>query len=169
MAVLFVLPRATALTVVAVAVGTSDLILHGRGLLRSLFNTAQTTIALALASFSMALFGAPVDPAGSQTFLLHPLATIAPILVFSGVNTALVAGVLALESRGSFGVVWKRNYWTRQHALSTATLYFMGLGLVLSVEAVGYVVGLAYLPLLLAARATYGQLLNHQASALPSR
>jgi hypothetical protein len=165
-AVLFVLPRPHALAVAALGVAFSDLLLHKRGLTRALFNAAQTTLALAAASFSMSLLSAPASPMGSQTFLLLPLATLAPLPVFVLLNTGLVSTALSLEGGAGPWTTWKQNYATPFQLTSSGLLFSMGLALVVGVESVGYVGGLAALPFLFLLKDAHHHHIRNRARAL---
>ena len=154
-AVLFVLPIPYALTIAALSVGLSDLLLHRRGLIRAVFNSAQTTIALAGAVAVMACLRGSSAPGGSQVMLLHPLATLAPLVIFPAVNVLIVSGILAIEKGQRFGFAWRENYGFWYHYLSCAMLFFVGLGLVIAVESIGYICGLVSLLILVCFRETY--------------
>jgi hypothetical protein len=154
-AVLFVLPVPYALTVAALSVGISDLLLHRRGIVRAAFNSAQTTIALAAAVGAMSFLRGASTPAGSQILLLYPLASLVPLVVFPAVNVVLVSGIVALEKNQRFWTAWRENYGFWYHYLSCAMLFFLGLGLVIAIESVGYICGLVSLLILLCIKETY--------------
>jgi hypothetical protein len=154
-AVLFVLPVPHALTVAAASVGLSDLLLHRRGIVRAAFNSAQTTIALGAAVAAMNYLRGATAPTGSQILLLYPLATLVPLIVFPALNVLLVSGVLAIEKGQRFWTAWRESYGFWYHYLSCAMLFFVGLGLVIAIESVGYICGLVSLLILLCFRETY--------------
>jgi hypothetical protein len=147
----FLLPAGHALAVVALAVLLSDLLLHHRGMARAAFNAAQTTLALGLGA--MALRG--TGSYGTDLFLLHPMATLAVLPVFFMVNTFLVSGAISLEKGEPFWRTWKDTFGHPYHMFNTALLYVVGLGLVATLERVGYVSALFSLLILMAAREAY--------------
>ncbi len=155
LALLFVLPLHLALTVIATSVTLADILLHRRNALRSLFNAAQSTLCLFVASVMMHLLGSPIQPAGSSTFLLAPAATLIVPIVFCLLNTLAVSGAIYLETRDPFWATWKRNYGFGYHYLNCAILFALGLGLVVAVETVGYIGGLVSILFLVTSRDLY--------------
>ncbi|MBD3336321.1 MAG: hypothetical protein GF355_12475 [Candidatus Eisenbacteria bacterium] len=144
-AALFVLPRGEALSIAALSVLLADLLLHRRGVLRAAFNAAQTSLSLALAGAAMDLVAGGSLPAGSQAFLLYPAAVAITLPIFCAANVIFVSLAIALESGRPFLVAWHENYGFLYHYLSCAALFFVGLGLVVTVETLGYVSGLVSL------------------------
>ncbi len=164
-AVLFVLPRADALSITATSVVLADLMLHRREWLRALFNGAQSVIATAVAFTAMRLFGAPDAPLGSAAFLLHPAAALAALPAFMAANTLLVSGAIALSSGMPFWHAWIENYGFGFQHVSAITLFIVGLGLAIGVEVIGYMSGLASLLVLLVLRDAYRYYLRKRDSA----
>lgn len=166
-AVLFVLPRPQAMTIAAAGVFVADAVLHRRGLMKAVFNASQTALAMLAASLVMSLLGMAAPLSAADLLLSRPLGLLAPVGVFTLVNTLLVTVVLALEQRRGMTGVWRENYGTVYQALSVLFHSAMGLGLLQGVELMGYVTGLASIPLLLIMRHAYGQFLRSRPEAPP--
>ena len=98
--------------------------------------------------------------------LLYPLATLVPLIIFPTENVLLVSGILAIEKGQQFRTAWRENYGFWYHYLSCAMLFFVGLGLLMAVESVGYICGLVCLLILLCLRETY-RLYTHAHSVQP--
>ena len=141
---LYVLPRHLMLTVGAFSVCGADLLLHRRGGLRATFNAAQTVVSLAAAAWVLHHFAGGTR-SGSDLFLRAPLAALAAPAVFVIVNTVAVAAVIALHRGQGLFTAWRENYGFAFHYLSSAVLLLIGITLVVSLEAVGYISGLLYL------------------------
>jgi hypothetical protein len=155
MASLFVLPLPHAVTIAAASVLFADLLLHRRGPIRANFNASQTAVAVATAGAAMQLAGMPTPPMGSRTILLYPLATLVALPVFFVVNTSLVSGVLAIVSGQSFWRAWRENYGFSYQVVNSGGLFLVGVGVVIGLEVVGYLAGLASLFFLILARDGY--------------
>lgn len=167
MAVLFVLPRPHALTVIGISIALSDLLLHNRTWVKSLFNPAQGIIAAAAASWAMHLFGVPDGAPGSAALLLYPTATLVTLPAFVIPNTFLVAGAIALSRRESIWRTWLDNYGFGYQQISSLALFLVGLGIVIGVERVGYVSGLAVLAILLILRDAYRYQIRRRSRPCP--
>jgi hypothetical protein len=155
MAVLFILPRMQALSIVFASVMLADLLLHKRGAVRASFNGAQSSFSLALAGLAFDYFSKSPGTMGSQLFLLTPFAVAVTLAVFAIPNSMLVSGAIALEARRPFWSTWRENYGNANHLVSCAVLFFLGLGLVLAVESVGFISGFVALLFIFVIRNAY--------------
>jgi putative nucleotidyltransferase with HDIG domain len=101
-----------------VAIGTATLTVYAirrRPPLRSIFNTAQASLAMSLGILAYRAAGAqPLLPSSSSTAVLP---TVLLSVVFVIVNTIAVSGVIALTENARVTDVWKRN------TLGTAAYY----------------------------------------------
>lgn len=150
----FLLPLPQAITVAALSVGLADLMIHRRAWTRALFNSAQTSISIAAASF---VLGAAH---GSHAFLIHPVEALLVPVVFFVCNTGQVAGVIALHSRTTFWSAWRDNYGNGYYLLTSAVLSVMAFGLVVGIESLGSISGLLVLLPLYFVRSAYHRIVR---------
>ncbi len=155
MAVLFILPIQFALLIAGLSVALTDLLVHHRGPVRSLFNSSQTVLSLAAAAAAMHALGGSYALIGSNVFLHRPAAALVTLPVFCIFNTGLVSGAIALEARKSLWRSWRDSFGFFYHYQSCAILFLLGLGLVVAVDVVGYVCGLTALAFLFSLRDAY--------------
>jgi hypothetical protein len=155
LAVLFVLPLPHALLVAAVSVTVTDLLVHHRKAVRALFNSAQTVISLTAAAAAMHMVERNIGPTGSSAFLHHPLAALLTLPVFCLINTGLVAGAIALESKQSLWSAWRESFGFLYHYQNCAILFALGLQLIVAAEIVGYICGVVAVFFLFTLRDAY--------------
>jgi hypothetical protein len=160
LASLFVLPLPAALSICATSILIADFFLRQRGVVRTVFNAAQTVITLAVCFGVMRLLGAPASPEGTGSFIEAPWATLSSLLVFFTVNTLLVSGAIALQRRERLWTTWRDNYGFGYQFMSSVVLYFAGLTLVTTFEVIGYVAGLLYISLFFFVRDAYHRALR---------
>lgn len=141
LASILVLPAQYALPIAGISVVFADLVLHRRCLLRATFNAAQTTLALAGAAWVLHETTSNIPPVGS--LLLDPRPALFSFMVFFVINTGLVAGVLALESRENLFLIWQRCFITTQQGLSTLAHFILAVALARSCFDLGFMSGLA--------------------------
>ncbi len=155
LAMLFALPLPHALLVAGGSVLLTDLLVHRRGGVRALFNSAQTIISLTLAAAAMRMVEGNITPSGSSAFLHHPIGALLTLPVFCILNTGLVSVAIALESETSLWRAWRDTFGFSYHYRNCAILFALGLQLVLAVEIAGYVCGVVALFFLFALRDAY--------------
>jgi hypothetical protein len=152
LALLYELPLPHALTVGASGVLFSDLFLHQRSPIRSNFRAAQTAIALAISCLAIRGLGLDGASTGSQSFLLAPVAALAALPIYFLASTALASFAFALLSGEPPWRAWRDHYGHGYQVLNSLAFYLAGLGVVIGVESIGYVAGLAALLAILIAR-----------------
>lgn len=160
---IFLLPLPQALTVGALSVILTDLLVHRRPWTRAIFNAAQTTISIAASCF--VLDGA----IGSRAFRMNPIASLSVPVIFFVCNTVLVAGVIALHSRARLWRSWRDNYGHGYNLLSSAVLTILGLGFVITIESLGPIAGLLGLVPLFFVRDAYHRFVRERRWALALR
>jgi hypothetical protein len=160
MASLFVLPAPLVLSVGWISVVLSDLLIHRRGLLKAFFNGAQTAVALSASLLVLRLAIGNAPPYEGSVFTRFPQAAAAAPLAFFLVNTILVSGVISLCQRRAFLRVWRENYLFGYQVLASGIQFLLGVGLVLSTQALGYLSGLFYVLFFFFVRDSYHRFLR---------
>ncbi len=168
-ATLFLLPFAWVVTIGAVSVFLSDLLLHRRNILRAAFNGAQTTLSMGASLIVIRLIAGSSNYSGRAILLEHPLAVAGGVVTFFALNTGLVAGVLSLKDRIGFWRAWRANFGFGYQVLSSATLTLVGLTLVLAVGTIGYMSGLMYLLFFFFVRDAYQRYVRERRARLAAR
>ena len=128
LAMLFALPLPHALLVAGVSVLLTDLLVHHRGGIRSLFNSTQTVISLSLAAGAMILVDGSIAPRGSGAFLQHPVAALLTLPAFCILNTGLVSAAIAIDTERSWWRSWRDSFGFAYHYQSCAILFSLGWG-----------------------------------------
>lgn len=126
LAALALLPRGDAMAAAAVATLVAEKVFMRKPIVRCVFNASQTTLAVWGASLALhAVAGA--RPFGDG--LPAPLALAglgAAALVYFAINSASVAGAIALVDRIPFVHVWRTNFGSRFNLFSTGALFSLG-------------------------------------------
>ena len=89
-------------------------------------------------------------------------------MIFFGVNTGLVAGVISLHGRIPYLRAWRENFGFGYNLLSSAVLAIMGMTLVMASESIGYTSGLLYLLFLFFVRDAYRRFARDRATRMPA-
>lgn len=160
LALLFLLPAPWAVGIATASVLVSDFAFHRRDAVRAMFNAGQTAISMGAARMAMDLLGASRVPAGTETVLLHPLASVAVLPAFVLVNSILVSGIISLTTGGSFYTTWRRNFGNAAHTLSCVALFVVAIGITGGVETFGTIAALVSLLILLVLRDAYRALVR---------
>ncbi|HVP37661.1 MAG TPA: ATP-binding protein [Candidatus Saccharimonadales bacterium] len=135
--VIALLPAAAATWIVSLAALIASFIFQKRVWYRALFNGAQMVIVTALASLVFHGLGGELGSIERLRQAQSLLAWLASALVYQGLNTGLVAGAIALQTRQSWRQTWRENFGYRDELLSWAALFllspvalavFLGLG-----------------------------------------
>ncbi|MDM7914515.1 MAG: hypothetical protein ACE15D_14340 [Candidatus Eisenbacteria bacterium] len=155
LAVLLALPATLAMSLAGLSVVLADLLLHRRSAIKSVFNGSQTIVALALALSVARWLGLGSVGSIGMILLLHPVAVVSLLPIFSLTNTLLVSGAIALSSGEPFWKVWRENYGDWYQHFSSLALMVVGIGLLIGLETIGYMSGLAMLLVLLVLRDAY--------------
>lgn len=144
-----------AVWIVAIAFALANVIFSRRTWYKALFNAAQNVAALSAAGIVYAcLGGLPLAGMGggpATTFsVMLILPWVAASAVYFVVNTALVAGAVALSTRRRLVQTWREEYIYYNSLISSAALFFLSPLVVVSYLAIGYY-GLIFIfvPLLL--------------------
>lgn len=106
----------TWVTVLAIAfsITLAELLVRRREPLKVVFNVAQASLALCIATLSFLLLGGrPLGELSGVSLMegaaSNSLPTVALIVVFFATNSLLVSGVVAISGGGNLVHIWKRN------------------------------------------------------------
>lgn len=134
-----------AVWIVVIAFALANVLFSRRVWYKALFNAGQNALALAAAGITFAVLGGEplvgagmgaggVGTLGASLIVPWALATVVYFLV----NTALVAGAVALSTRTPLLRTWRREYLYYNSIISSAALFFLSPLVVVSYMAIGY-------------------------------
>lgn len=149
-AVLFLLGQTLALWVIAMSVFIATRFIQRRDWVRSMFGLGQISItAFCSAAVFHALHSGELTLESLRSF--QPAAAmLASAAAYFFVNTGLVAGAVALQTRSPFWSTWRVNYGYRNSIVSFVALFALCPMLLISYLTVGYGgVLLFFIPLLI--------------------
>lgn len=122
-AALLLLPRGEAMLAALVSGLVAERLALRKPALRALFNSAQATLAVGAASFTIAALGAVLPASGPVPNLLAVAAGGAAYFL---VNTGAVSLAIALDRRVPVLDAWRTNFGTRGELTSAGALVSLG-------------------------------------------
>jgi diguanylate cyclase len=126
LAALLVLPRGEAMLAVGLSIALAEGVLLRKPLLRVLFNSAQTALAVGAASLAFALAGGTTARLGVMIARLDLLPFVWAALAYSAVNTGAVSVAVAMAEGTTPWHAWRRNFANLFEMLVRGALLSLG-------------------------------------------
>ena len=126
LAALLVLPRGQAMLAVGLSIALAEGVLLRKPLLRVLFNSAQTALAVGAASLAFALAGGTTARLGVMIARLDLMPFVFASLAYSVVNTGAVSVAVAMAEGTTPWHAWRRNFANLFEMLVRGALLSLG-------------------------------------------
>jgi hypothetical protein len=148
LAVLIALPAAQSLPIVAASAFLASIYPHRRRLLRASYNAAQSTLAAGAALVAIRFFG----PSDNSIQVLDQMTNwpglFAGGVAFFLVNSGLVAGAIALDTRQGLWATWRENFAYSFELATTAAQVSLAGFILIAYQQMGPMAVVAILPVL---------------------
>jgi hypothetical protein len=148
LAVLIALPAAQSLPIVAASAFLASLYPHRRRLLRASYNAAQSTLAAGAALLAIRVFGPADDSIPVLDQMTNWPGLFAGGAAFFLVNSGLVAGAIALETRRDLWSTWRENFAYSFELATTAAQVSLAGFILIAYQQMGPMAVVAILPVL---------------------
>ena len=169
LASLLVLPRGEAMLTVAVSVAIAESAVMRKPVMRVIFNSAQTALAVAAGSLAFTWLGGGGHRLGAMVIGLNLMPLAAAGLAYSAVNTGAVSIAVALSEGLSPWQAWRENFASGFELVTRGALLSLGILVAMHYSLVG-AAGTVFVALpLVVAHQGYARRVERLAAAAPEQ